>query len=272
MPEGPEIKRAADRISKALAGQEVEKIRFLYPTISKHQKLISGAKVTSVNSNAKAMLINFDNGFTLYSHNQLYGKWTINMRTTANRSRRSLRVEFLTSKKAIRLWSATDIELISTDKVKSHPFIKNLGPDVLCDFVDYSVLSDRLQSRDCRNRMAAHLMLDQKSFGGLGNYLRSEILFFANINPHLKPRELDSNSLLKWAMSIKDISMRAYVNNGITVSKDIEEQGKLNGEPRRYWRHYVFTRNDRPCRICSSKIVRLRFGGRRLDYCPTCQD
>ena len=71
MPEGPEIKRAADRISKALAGQEVEKIRFLYPSIYKHQKLISGAKVTSVNSNAKAMLINFDNGFTLYSHNQL---------------------------------------------------------------------------------------------------------------------------------------------------------------------------------------------------------
>ena len=66
--------------------------------------------------------------------------------------------------------------------------------------------------------------------------------------------------------------MRAYLNNGITVSKDIEEQVKLNGEPRRYWRHYVFTRNDRPCRICSSKIVRLRFGGRRLDYCPTCQD
>ena len=272
MPEGPEIKRAADRISKALAGQEVEKISFLYPSISKHQKLISGAKVTSVNSHAKAMLINFDNGFTLYSHNQLYGKWTINMRTTVNRSRRSLRVEFLTSKKAIRLWSATDIELIPTDKVKSHPFIKNLGPDVLCDFVDYSVLSDRLQSKDCRNRMAAHLMLDQKSFAGLGNYLRSEILFFANINPYLKPRELDSNSLLKWAVSIKDISMRAYLNNGITVSKDIEEQGKLNGEARRYWRHYVFTRNDRPCRICSSKIVRLRFGGRRLDYCPTCQD
>ena len=64
------------------------------------------------------------------------------------------------SKKAIRLWSATDVELISTDRVKSHPFIKNLGPDVLCDFVDYLVLSDRLQSKDCRNRMAAHLMLE----------------------------------------------------------------------------------------------------------------
>ena len=97
--------------------------------------------------------------------------------------------------------------------------------------------------------MAAHILLDQKSFAGIGNYLRSEILFEANLNPYKKPKELDCDSLSNFARSIKNISLRAYRNNGVTVSEDIRTNGKLNKLPRRQWRHYVFCRNNMPCFI-----------------------
>ena len=161
-----------------------------------HQNFLkfNGFKIISVSSIGKALIINFENGYSLYSHNQLYGKWTVNLRDTNSRTNRSLRVEFITEKKAVRLWSATEILLIPTSEVNENSYIKNLGPDILNEGVDYVEIEKRLSSSVCKNRMVAHILLDQKAFAGIGNYLRSEILFSANLNPYKKPKDLDYNS------------------------------------------------------------------------------
>ena len=109
MPEGPEIKRVADRLSKALVGNSIDIIRFLYPSISKAEQTVHGSKVSSVNSIGKALLINFDNGHSLYSHNQLYGKWSINLKSTDPKTNRSLRVEFVTDKRVVIVLQETEI-------------------------------------------------------------------------------------------------------------------------------------------------------------------
>ena len=137
MPEGPEIKRVADKLSNSLVGKKIYNVRFLYPSISKAYSLINGFKIISVSSIGKALIINFENGYSLYSHNQLYGKWTVNLKDTNSRTNRSLRVEFITEKKAVRLWSATEILLIPTSEVNENSYIKNLGPDILNESVDY---------------------------------------------------------------------------------------------------------------------------------------
>ena len=77
------------------------------------------------------MIIRFKNDWSMYSHNQLYGRWTVNLNTTKIKSRRALRVVFTTNKHAVRLWSATDIDLIPTDEENEHSFLKKIGPDVL---------------------------------------------------------------------------------------------------------------------------------------------
>ncbi|DAC30757.1 MAG TPA: endonuclease VIII, partial [Candidatus Poseidoniaceae archaeon] len=128
MPEGPEIRRAADRIGKALIGQTLQSVNLPYVTFLGREHLIEGQTVVDVTSRAKAMLIRFENGWTMYSHNQLYGRWTVNLVSTKNTMRRSLRAEFCTSKHAIRLWSATDIDLIPTAEEPLHTFLARLGP------------------------------------------------------------------------------------------------------------------------------------------------
>ena len=101
MPEGPEIRRAADRIGKALVGKVIEDGNWPFPTLQQADSLILGHEVLSVTSRAKAMLIRFSSGWTMYSHNQLYGRWTVHLKTTDPRSNRSLRAEFLTDKHAV---------------------------------------------------------------------------------------------------------------------------------------------------------------------------
>ena len=76
MPEGPEIRRAADKVARRLVGGALTSIKLPYPPISEFDGVLGEASVESVTSRGKALLMRFDNGLTLYSHSQLYGRWT----------------------------------------------------------------------------------------------------------------------------------------------------------------------------------------------------
>ena len=82
MPAGPEIRRSADRISKRLVGREIEAIELQYPPIREFQPIVADSQIVSVATRGKAMLTRFDCGLSMYSHNQLYGRWTVNRRST----------------------------------------------------------------------------------------------------------------------------------------------------------------------------------------------
>ena len=78
MPEGPEIRRAADRISKALIGKEIIESNFYYERIKEREEIVKNQNIKGITTRGKAMLIRFNNNWSMYSHNQLYGRWTVN--------------------------------------------------------------------------------------------------------------------------------------------------------------------------------------------------
>jgi endonuclease VIII len=63
------------------------------------------------------MLIRFDNGYTIYSHIQLYRKWYIRNPKT----NRQLRLA--NENKSALLYSAFDIEVLRDEEVPGHPFV-----------------------------------------------------------------------------------------------------------------------------------------------------
>ena len=271
MPEGPEIRRAADRISKVLVGQEIIESNFHYEGIKKKEDIVKNKNIKEIATKGKALLIRFNNDWSMYSHNQLYGRWTVNLNTTKITSRRALRVVFKTNKHTVRLWSATDIDLIPTSQEDEHPFLKKIGPDVLNESCSFELIEKRLMSKRFQKKKASTLMLDQAVFAGLGNYLRSEILFDAKIHPDDRPFDLDKTKITQWAKSIKNISHLAYKTGGFTVSKLLADINKENGETRRSYRHAVFMRHKYECLNCKRLIERKWYGKRKLDYCPSCQ-
>ena len=272
MPEGPEIRRAADQISKKIVGKEVHTVNLIYPPIIEFQDILQQSQIESISTRGKAMLIRFDCGLSMFSHNQLYGRWTINRLSTVMEWNRALRVEFLTNKFAVRLWSATDVEIIPTSKEEDHPFIAKLGPDILDDSCTPSLIFNRLRSKKFCNRNASSLMLDQSFIAGIGNYLRSEILHQSGVHPNAKPRLLSDTKIQSWAETTKSLSELSYVTGGFTVSEQVALDGKQRGEPKRAYRHSAFCRNELPCHYCDAEIVRIKVANRRLDFCPKCQD
>ena len=271
MPEGPEIRRAADRIARVLVGEEIEECFIAFPDLQAYEPRLTGCRVTAVDTRGKAMLTRFDNGLSLYSHNQLYGRWYTNRRNTRPRTKRSLRVALHTETHSARLYSASEVDVLTAKQEQAHPFLRRLGPDILDKSLDAKQIVDRLDNERFRRRALGGLYLDQGFLAGIGNYLRSEILFTAGLHPVAKPIDLNAGQKAKLARETLKISRRAYRKRGVTVTDALAGAGKAEGVGFEQYRFWVFGREGADCHHCGSEVMRTSVSSRGLFYCPACQ-
>ncbi|WP_270180718.1 endonuclease VIII [Alkalihalobacillus sp. CinArs1] len=271
MPEGPEIRRAADEVEKALKNRTIMEVKFAFEHLKGYESLLEGAEVLRVDTKGKAMLIRFSNDFTIYSHNQLYGKWYIRNVYNYPKTNRQLRLAIHNEKKSALLYSASDIEVLRNEEVPHHPFISKVGPDLLSEEVTVQELKERFSSKRFYRKKWSSLLLDQSFVAGIGNYLRSEIMYVAGIHPDLRPVDCTEEMITKAAEATITLVERSYVHKGITNDIELAKKLKESGEKRRQYRHWVFNREGAPCRIDGTEIKKVIAGSRRLYYCPTCQ-
>ena len=271
MPEGPEIRRAADRVAAVIVGETIEDVYFGLPELQPFARLLESATVTAVETRGKAMLTRFNNGYVLYSHNQLYGRWFTAKRPEMPDTRRSLRVALHSATKSALLYSASDIQVLTDEQLPRHPFLQRLGPDILDENLTPDDVVERLQDRAFRNRSLGALYLDQGFLAGNGNYLRSEILWAARVNPWQKPSQLDAGELRTLAGVTLQLSRRSYKSGGRTVPTRLLAERRAAGERRSGARFFVFGREQAGCPQCPDQIERHKIGSRNIFVCPGCQ-
>ena len=161
--------------------------------------------------------------------------------------------------------------LLNSEDENKHHYLKNLGPDILCDSTVEETVSERLCSKTYKNRNLGGLLLNQHFIAGLGNYLRSEILFFSGLMPELRPKDLKYDQLRQLSNSIKNVSFRAYKYKGNTIDKNDFQARFGNVDNFRLIRHMVFARKNQPCFNCGDIIEKIVQNSRRLYFCRTCQ-
>jgi endonuclease VIII-like 1 len=88
----------------------------------------------------------------------------------------------------------------------------NRGPCVLTEWDDFVTNLKNNSHKKIFDKSIYELMLDQKYFNGLGNYLRAEILDRSNQNPFVSSRESINNQLM--LELCRDIVMEAYQLGG----------------------------------------------------------
>jgi endonuclease-8 len=271
MPEGPEIRLAADKIARVLVGRSIVEVELGLQTLKRFEKRLTGARVTAVDTRGKAMLTRFDNGLTLYSHNQLYGKWFTTRRPQLPRTGRQLRVALHTDTHSALLYSASDIEVLTERGLSTHAFLQRVGPDILDPELTPGSIVERLVSPQFRNRALGGLYLDQRFLAGIGNYLRSEILWAARVSPASRPSQLDSATLRAIAKQTLAISRRSYRTRGVTVPPKQARALKARGMRYQQYRFQVFGREGLECYACAATIERKTTASRNLFLCPVCQ-
>lgn len=77
MPEGPEIRRAADGLMQAMSHLPITLAWFAFPHLKRWETQLTGQTIDKIEARGKALLTWFSNGLVLYSHNQLYGVWRV---------------------------------------------------------------------------------------------------------------------------------------------------------------------------------------------------
>lgn len=271
MPEGPEIRRAADKIAAAIAGQEAGEVYFAFEQLKPYEDRLAGQRVSAVEARGKAILIHFANGYTIYSHNQLYGKWLIRPAYDYPQTKRQLRLAIHNPRKSALLYSASDIEVLRAEELAVHPFLARLGPELLAESTTVEQVVERFKKAQFHRRKFTTLLLDQGFLAGPGNYLRSEIMFAGRIHPSLRPADCTDQQLEQVAGAALELTRQSYHTGGVTNELALVEQLKEAGVSYHDYRFRVFNRSGEPCYVCGTPIVKDDIGGRRFYFCPTCQ-
>jgi endonuclease-8 len=269
MPEGPEIRRAADRLAAAVVGEPLVSAFFSFPKLKPFEAQLRGHRIVSILPHGKALLTRFDHGWTMYSHNQLYGVWQVAAAGERQATTRSLRVALETEAHAILLYSASEVSMWRDDDLHAHPFLSRLGPDVLDASLTAATVARRLQEKRFAGRALSALLLDQEFLAGMGNYLRSEVLFEAALMPQRAPGELSTAERKRLAVALLEVPRRSYATRGILPSTGMSAD-YLTDTPEGF-SFKVFDRQGLACPRCGKRIVRRELGGRRLYLCNGCQ-
>ena len=269
MPEGPEIRRAADRLANAVVGRPLVRAWFAFPTLKPHETTLPGRRIAAIEPHGKALLTRFEHGWTLYSHNQLYGVWQVAAAGARPASPRSLRVALDTADAAVLLYSASDVAMWRDDDLHRHPFLSKLGPDILDPALSARDVEARLHDPRFSGRSLAALLLDQAFLAGMGNYLRAEVLFEAALSPRRRPRDLAPVEHRQLAAALLAVPRRSYRTRGIEPAAGM--RADYLTDTAHGFRFQVFDHEGLPCPRCGAPIVREMLAGRRLYACRACQ-
>ena len=271
MPEGPEIRRARDELAKVLEQGKVTKLFFAFDTLKPYQSKLKNKRITKVSAKGKAMLIHFSNGYTIYSHNQLYGKWVISQDGQTPDVKRQLRLSIHMPEGAAFLYSASDITVLKEHELANHPYLCKLGLELLSENTTQKMVAQRLMSFRKSRRSLMTLLQDQTVLAGIGNYLCCEILHISGLHPETRSCDLNEHQLQQLAQNSLQLTQQSYETAGITNTLSRANKLAKQGIEFEDYRFNVYRREGLTCYQCGDDIVKDKFSGRMGYCCLGCQ-
>ena len=93
--------------------------------------------------------------------------------------------------------------------------LNKLGPDILTDKFSLDVWKKLVKKHKGKNITA--FLMNQSIISGIGNYIKAEALYYANISPHRKTGSLSDTEQARLYEGIRIIPRIAYNKNGLSI-------------------------------------------------------
>ena len=272
MPEGDTIFRTARTLQKALGGQTVTRFESVFPGVNRiaDDHPIAGRTVESVVSRGKHILLTFSGDLILHTHMRMNGSWHIYRPGERwQRPAGDMRVLVGTERMLAVGFNVPVAELLTTSGLARHPQLRALGSDLTDPAFDRADVLTRLRAQG--SAAVGDALLNQRVVAGIGNVLKSEILFVAGVNPFTPAASLGdetANRLIDVALAL----MKANVleptqtfrpGSGRRTTRSMNPHAKL----------WVYGRGGQPCRRCGTAIRSAKTGvdARITCWCEKCQ-
>lgn len=263
MPEGDAVRRTADRLDRALAGQTLQKSDFRVPQLATTD--LAGARVGHTATHGKHLLTRIatvdGTRLTLHTHLKMEGSWHVS-RTGSRWSRPAseARVVLRTAHQVEAVGFLLGVvELIAT--AAEGQVIGHLGPDLLGAWTPEHQATAMARLTAAPDRTLGTALLDQTVVAGLGTIWVAESCFLHGVSPLAPVGDLrDPARFLARARQMMQLSM---------------QHGRPVTTGNRRDPLWVYGRTRQPCRRCGTPLVAGNVGDpgreRTTYWCPVCQ-
>jgi len=228
MPEGPEVKIIVDGLNKKLKGKILKNILFTDTgkyrdkSPANYQKILEDLplKIKKIECKGKFIYFSFENGYFMGNCLGMSGIWS-----GKNQRHVCMKLEFENS---------PDFYFVDqrhfgnvyfyTTRSELDKKLDTLGPDMLSGDVSLKKFRERLESH--KKMIIANALMDQKIVSGVGNYIKSEVLYKSKINPGTTVGKLDDTMFKNLYKSIKDVMEKSYKLQGMSQANYVTVDGE----------------------------------------------
>ena len=146
-----------------------------------------------------------------------------------NNSLNHLNVEFITKKGSLYFY---DILSFGTIKILNsylelNKKLKKIGNDIMDEDTTFEIFKNQIIKLNNLDKAIGIVLVDQKIISGIGNYLRSDILYISKINPFRKVKNLNNKEIKKIYNNSKILTWGDYDKNKAKRLNIINHNTKL---------------------------------------------
>lgn len=222
MPEGPEIRIQADEITphtvgKTLTSIDVQSGRYMRHPETWEMPLQLPLQVDGVFTSGKLLVWSLQGMNFIFCRAAMSGRWTL-------REEKHNHIKFSFSDGTAVYFN--DARNFGSVKFGNHIDMADGWTQLGIDALQEDVTFQKIQGRINYKQPIGKILLDQSIFNGVGNYLRSEALYAARINPFRRAGSLSIEEWDRLCKEITDISRLSYNNGGATI----RSYKNLNGD------------------------------------------
>jgi endonuclease-8 len=278
MPEGPEVRCISDNMRSEIKGNTLLSIHFFSNSkVYENKKMYSSDYeinyeldedvyifdcneiCINTTSYGKKICILFSSFFIISSLN-MEGRWSLKRHKDScicMNFNNGCNLYFRDVEKR------ADFSIVNYNSASVKHIMKNVGNDIQDDDVTIEYFIEQINRKKYINKKLCDVLLDQSFVSGIGNYLRSEIIYHAKIRPDIRLSDLSPDQINELFNSIKYIMRKSYILGGLTLST----YTNLYDEPGKY-KPLVFMR-------CTSLdiglpvAIMLCSAKRKVYYCPS---
>jgi formamidopyrimidine-DNA glycosylase len=222
MPEGPEVKRTGLFLAKNLSGKTIMSAkvmsgRYTKKPIEGHVDLLGAlpCKFIGVGVHGKFIYMLTDKGINCFSTLGMAGNWSL-------RETKHTRFLFELSDKTKVYYNdqrnfGTLAFRYGPELLKSK--LMKLGPDMLSNETSEQLFIERLRKKPGWNITKA--LMNQSVISGIGNYIKAESLWLAEISPVRLVQEVSDVELSLLYVAIKAVMTESYTNKSTHLAHKV---------------------------------------------------
>jgi formamidopyrimidine-DNA glycosylase len=236
LPEGPEVKIVTDSLEKALLGRTVTKIIYHGGRYTKHEPPEGHTEISSVlpqnvsvvSCKGKFIYITLEDEWSIWNTLGMTGGWS---KTKQKHSRAEIVLDGGSSVFFNDARNFGTLKYVQGSADLSEK-LSSIGPDMLAEDVADTLFISRMRRKN--KRIITENLMDQSVISGVGNYLKSESLYFAGINPARVTRDLTDEDLTRLNAVIKKTIRQSYTSGGATIYTFQNFEGEKGQYSRRF--------------------------------------